>query len=151
MTELEHVTEGPNIVVTIEDMEDSEFGGLLQHRKVIINTERRNVVIGRWIDRAKKELLWKTSRSESFLVSTPELDNMTRTTVILLVGRIILKRGQIARVEYTETDYLRMLEENQREIDENIKNLKAQSSPITITHAEPHLLDPDSDYPEDEA
>jgi len=151
MTELEEVTEGPAILVTVQDMEDSEFGGLLQHRKVILNTERRDVVIGDWIKRAKLELLYRTSRTEDYLVSSEQLENMARTTIILMVGRIILKRGQIARVEYTETDYIRMMLENQEEIDNNIKNLKAMSSPITITHAEPHLLDPDEDYPEDTA
>ena len=151
MTELEEVTEGPAILVTVQDMEDSEFGGLLQHRKVILNTERRNPTITAWIKRAKLELLYRTSRSEEYLVSSEQLENMARTTIILMVGRIILKRGQIARVEYTETDYIRMMLENQEEIDNNIKNLKAMSSPITVTHAEPHLLDPDSNYPEDEA
>jgi len=150
MTELEHVTEGPTILVTIADMEDSEFGGLLQNRKVILNTERRTATIGKWIERAKQELLYRTGRTEDYLVSTPEIYNMAKTTIILMVGRIILKRAQIARVDYTESDYLRLLEENQREIDNNIMNLKEITSPVTITHAEPHLLDPDSDYPEDE-
>lgn len=151
MTDLEPVSGGPEeILVSIPDIEDSEFGGILEKRKAIVNTERRNVIIGGWIKEAKTELIFRTGKTEAQLTSTDTLREMSKRCVILMVGRIILKRAQISRIEITETDYLRMVQENQNEIDNLIMNLKPMSSPISITSAEPTLIDPDSDHPEDE-
>lgn len=151
MTDIEPVSGGPaEILVKVSDIDQSEFGGILERRKAILNTEQRDVIIGNWIKESKAELIFRTGKTEAQLTSTDTLREMSKRCVILMVGRIILKRAQISRIEITETDYIRMVQENQKEIDNLIMNLKPMSSPISISSAEPTLIDPDSDHPEDE-
>lgn len=150
VVDLPPVQEGQTVLVSTNDIHDSEFGGLLIARQQIFPTERLNAILGKWIKTEKNNLFRKTGKTEAQLIATEEILLSAREAVVLMVGRKILKKTQTSRVEFREPEYIRLMRENQEEIDNIIENLKDQDSPITMTHAEPSLLDPDSDYPDDD-
>jgi hypothetical protein len=146
MAELTHVTESPEVIVSVSDIENSEFGGLITARNKMFPTETRDEILGSWIKRAKLWVYKMTNRTEDYMTSTEGVENMAKETIILVVGKMILKKGHMSRIRMTEAEYIRMMKENAEEIERNLKNLRPQRSPINITNAEADLVDPNSDY-----
>lgn len=145
-TELEPVTEGEDLTVEVQDIEDSEYGGLMARRQKIFPTERRNIMITRWIDQAKADLLRRTNRTWSYFIADGDIKTQAFETIVHMVGIRILKRAQAARVDVTETDYLRQIADVKEIIEHRILNFEDPNSPITVSNVEPDLVDPDEDY-----
>lgn len=146
MAELTHVTGSPEVIVKVSDIEHSEFGGLVDERDKVLPTEERDVIIGDWITAAKSWVMRMSGRTEEYLTSTEEIQALAKELIIQVVGRKILKKAQMSRIEMTEAEYIRMMRENQEEIERNLKNLRRQRSQIRVTNAEADLVDPNSDY-----
>lgn len=142
----ERVTEGEDLTVTVQDMEDSEYGGLLARRQKIFPTERRDIMLTRWIKQARADLLRRTNRTWAYFIADSDIKTTAFETIIHMVGVRILRRTQAARVDVTESDYRLQIDEVDEIIEHRILNFEDPNSPITVSNVEPDLVDPDSDY-----
>jgi len=146
MGEKTPVTGGEKLGVTFQDIEDSEYGGLLVARQKIFPTERRFTMISGWIQDETRRFLRKTGRDWSYFTSDDDLKIAAETTIVHMVGIRILRRAQAARVDITDTDYAKQIRDLDEMIDNDILNYQDPESPVSISNVEPDLVDPDSDY-----
>jgi len=84
--EKERVTEGEDLTVTVQHIEDSEYGGLLTRRQKVFPTERRNIMLTRWINQAKADLLRRTNRTWSYFVGDSDIKTTAFETIVHMVG-----------------------------------------------------------------
>lgn len=150
MGDKEPVTQGEEIGVEPQDMIDSEFGSLLFGRQKVFATDRMTIIIAQWIQQAEKELQQRTSKTLAAMLTDDVTKSEAEEAIILIVGLKILTRAQVARVDVTETDYVRLMMEVNERLDVKILNLKRIDSPVFVTNAEPMMFDPDADYPDDD-
>jgi len=146
MGEKQPVTQGEDLTVTFQDIEDSEYGSLLVARQKIFPTERREIMVTSWISQEKRRFLGKTGRTWSYFIADDDLKEKAFTTIVHMVGVRILRRVQNARVEITDTDYTNQIDEVNEMVDNDILNFQDPESPIDVSNVEPDLVDPDSDY-----
>ena len=146
MGEKQPVTQGEDVSVTFQDLEDSEYGGLLVSRQKLFPTERRVTMVSDWIQQEKNRFLQKTDRDWSYFTADSELKSSAYTTIVHMVGIRILRRAQNARVDITDTDYSRQIRDLDIVIANDILNYQNQETVVTISNVEPDLVDPDSDY-----
>lgn len=144
--EKEGVTQGEDIDVTVQDVMDSDWGGLVAKRQKIFPTIRRDTILTTWITQAKKDLLLRTGRTWSYYTADDDNNEDAHHIVVMLVGVRILRRAQAARVDVTETDYRGQIKELNEEIDTKILNHEDSESPISVGNVEPDLVDPDANY-----
>jgi hypothetical protein len=146
MGEKQPVTQGEDLTVTFQDIEDSEYGSLLVARQKIFPTERREIMVTSWISQEKRRFLGKTGRTWSYFIDDDDLKEKGFATIVHMVGVRILRRTQNARVDITDTDYTNQIDEVNEMIDNDILNFQDPETPIDISNVEPDLVDPDSDY-----
>ena len=146
MGEKQPVTEGEDVSVTFQDIEDSEYGALLVARQKLFPTERRIIMVTRWIQQEKKRFLRKTGRAWSYFIADDDLKSNSFTTIVHMVGIRVLRRCQNARLDFTDTDYTKQIVEATEMVNNDILNFQDPESPISISNVEPDLVDPDSDY-----
>lgn len=146
MGEKQPVTQGEDLTVTVQDVEDSEWGALTRTRQKLFPTTRREVMLSTWITQAKNNFLRRTGRTWAAIIADDELKIEATETILMMVGLKILRTAQAGRTDVTDSDYLRQIVELKDEIDIKILNIQVQESPITVTNVEPDLVDPDSDY-----
>ena len=120
MTELEPVTGRQNLLVTPQDIRDSEFGGLLVKRKGISSDFMTDTQLNKWIKRAAARVRFFTGRDTDYLVSDPDIFTMANETVILITGIIVLNKAQIARFQVTEVGYRQLVQDTKETVRNNI-------------------------------
>jgi len=147
MGELTKSTESSTLLVKVSDILNSEFGGLIE--RILGDTEEEKDIIGSWIEDEKTIFLDRVSRTEEWFNDNLAMKVRAKRTVIMMVGKIIVKKAQMDRVKFDEAEYIRIMRENDLEIERNIKNIRPQKSDIKITDAQPDMIDPDSNYPSD--
>lgn len=146
MGEKQPVTQGEDLTVTVQDVEDSEWGLLTYKRQKLYPTERRDTILSTFIQQAKNDLLLRTDRTWAAFTGDSQLKIDATETILMMVGVKILRRAQAGRVDITEADYNRQIILLEEKIDKKIMNLEVQSSPITVSNVEPDMVDPDADY-----
>ena len=80
MGEKQPVTQGEDLTVTFQDIEDSEYGSLLVARQKIFPTVRREIMITSWITQEKLRFIGKTGRTWSYFISDDDLKKRGFTT-----------------------------------------------------------------------
>jgi len=146
MGEKQPVTQGEDLTVTFQNIEDSEYGGLLVARQKLFPTVRREIMVTSWITQEKKRFLSKTGRPWSYFIADDTLKENAFTTIVHMVGVRILRRAQNARIDITDTDYSKQIRDVDDMIENDILNFQDPESPIDVSNVEPDLVDPDSDY-----
>ena len=146
MGEKQPVTQGEAITVTVQDVEDSDWGSLLARRQKLFPTERRDIILTTWIRQAKKDLILRTGRVWSYFTGDDDFNEDATQIIVMLVGIRILRRAQAARVDVTETSYQTQIDDLEIEIDTKILNHEDPESPISVGNVEPDMVDPDEDY-----
>lgn len=146
MGEKQPVTQGEDLTVTVQQVEDSEWGVLAYQRQKLYPTERRDTILSTFIQQAKNDLLQRTDRTWAAFIGDSQLKIDATETVLMMVGVKILRRAQAGRADVTEADYTRQIILLEEKIDKKILNLEVQSSPITVSNVEPDMVDPDADY-----
>jgi len=146
MGEKQPVTQGEDITITVQDVEDSEWGSLITARQKIFPTERRQVMLSSWIAKAKNDVIRGCGRTWAVIIADDEMKLEAEQIVLMLVGIKILRRAQAARADVTESDYTRQVLLLEEDIEKRLLNLEVPTSPISISNVEPDMVDPDSDY-----
>lgn len=146
MGEKQPVTQGEDLTVTVQDVEDSEWGLLTYQRQKLYPTERRDTILSTFIQQAKNDLLTRTDRTWAAFIADDQLKIDATETILMMVGVKILIRAQAGRTDVTEADYTRQIILLEAKIDKKVLNLEVQSSPITVSNVEPDMVDSDADY-----
>ena len=147
MAELTYVTDGPGLLVTLEHLKRSKFWPIAE--RVWSGQEDRDDILGDLITEAKKEFLTDVNKDETAWDSDENKKAKARKAIINKVGIEIISAAELARVSFNEASYTRILDRAEKEVKSAILNLKTQRSPVTIISVQPQMLDPDSDYPDD--
>jgi hypothetical protein len=142
----QRVTQGEDLEVDVQDIHDSDYGSLIAARQQLFPTERRDIMLTRWISQEKASFIRKTGREWSYFTSDSTLKEDAFTTIIHMVGIRVLRRAQNARVQITDTDYRGQIIEVDKIIDHNILNFQDPESDVSVSNVEPDLVDPDADY-----
>ena len=72
-----------------------------------------------------------------------------RKAIINKVGIEIITAAELARINFNEASYTRILDRAEKYVANVVKNLSPPRSPYNIVNVQPQMLDPDSDYPDD--
>jgi len=146
MAEKQPVSEGEDLTVTVQDIEDSDWGSLTYGRQKIFPTERRDIILSQWIQEEKNDFLGKTGREWSYFIADSKKKTKAFQTIVRMVGLRILNRAHAARLDTTDASYSSQIEDLEAAIEKDILNFRYQYSPATVSNGEPDLVDPDSDY-----
>lgn len=146
MGEKQPVTQGEDLTVTAQQVEDSEWGALTLQRQKLYPTERRDTILATFIQQAKNDFLRRTDRTWAAFTADDQLKIDATETILMMIGVKILRRAQAGRIDVTEADYTRQVTLLEEKIDNKIMNLEVQTSPITVSNVESDMVDPDADY-----
>ena len=150
MADLTHVTDGPGLIVTLENIKRSEFWGLANRLWSGVQAqEDRDDIIGEWITDEKRDFLDAVNREETAWDDDENAKTMAKKVIVYMVGKRMLYMAQLERLRFDEAQYVRTLDRVDAFIKNETNNLKVQRSPVTVVSVQPQMLDPDSDYPDD--
>jgi len=147
VAELTYVTDGPGLLVTLMHIKRSKYWPLAE--RIWSNQEDRDDIVGDMLTEAKMEFLADVNQLETAWDSDENNKAKARKAIINKVGIEIITAAELARIQFNEASYSRILKTAERDVANAIKNLKPQRSPITIVPIQPQMLDPDSDYSDD--
>ena len=150
MADLDHVTDGPGLLVTLIDIKHSEFWGLANRLWSGVQSQAdRDDIIGRWIMEEKKNFLDAVNRDETAWDDDVNAKAFAKRTILYMVGLRMLYMAQLDRLKFNDANYSRTIDMVEGTIKEGLLNLKVQKSPVRVESVQPQMLDPDSDYPDD--
>lgn len=148
MGELQHVTEGSTLLVTIADIKKSEFAPLLERIYGGEDSETQDGVVGGFISDEMDDLFDYINKDFDAFNDDEKLKTVAKKTVVNMVGLRLLLAAQMARIRFDEAEYTRTWDRVEKKIEKEKKNLMDARSPVTVTNVETNLYDPDSDYPD---
>ena len=150
MADLTHVTDGPGLIVTLENIKRSEFWGLANRLWSGVQAqEDMDDIIGEWITDEKRDFLDAVNREETAWDDDENAKTMAKKVIVYMVGKRMLYMAQLERLRFNEAEYTRTIDRVDAFITKETMNLKIQKSPVTVVSIQPQMLDPDSDYPDD--
>ena len=150
MADLTHVTDGLGLIVTLENIKRSEFWGLANRLWSGVQVqEDRDDIIGEWITDEKRDFLDAVNREETAWDDDENAKTMAKKVIVYMVGKRMLYMAQLERLRFDEAEYTRTIDRVDAFITKETMNLKIQKSPVTVVSIQPQMLDPDSDYPDD--
>jgi len=150
MADLTHVTDGLGLIVTLENIKRSEFWGLANRLWSGVQAqEDRDDIIGEWITDEKRDFLDSVNREETAWDDDENAKTMAKKVIVYMVGKRMLYMAQLERLRFDEAEYTRTIDRVDAFITKETMNLKIQKSPVTVVSIQPQMLDPDSDYPDD--
>lgn len=147
MGEFDHVTDGPSLLVTLENIKRSKFWPLAE--RIWSQQEDRDDIVGDMLTEAKKEFLEDVNRLETAWDDDENAKAKARKAIINKVGIEIITAAELARINFNEASYTRILDRAEKYVANAVLNLKTQRSPYNIVNVQPQMLDPDSDYTDD--
>ena len=147
MGELDHVTDGSELLVDLHHIKRSKFWPLAE--RIWSLQEDRDDIVGDMIIEAKKEFLEDVNRLETAWDSDVNAKAKARKAIINKVGIEIITAAELGRIMFNEASYSRILDRAEKYVANAVLNLKTQRSPYTIVNIQPQMLDPDSDYSDD--
>ena len=147
MAELTYVTDGPGLLVTLEHIKRSKFWPLAE--RIWSQDENRDDIVGDMLTEAKKEFLADVNQVETAWDSDENNKAKARKAIINKVGIEIISAAELARIQFNEASYTRILDRAEKDVKNAVLNLKTQRSPYNIVNVQPQMLDNDSDYPDD--
>ncbi len=147
MADLTHVTDGPGLLVTLEHVKRSKFWPLAE--RIWSQQEDRDDIVGDMITEAKKDFLDDVGLSENAWDDDVNAKAKARKAIINKVGVEIISAAELARIRFDEATYARILAKAEADVLSAVNNLKTQRTVATIVSVQPQMLDPDSDYPDD--
>jgi hypothetical protein len=147
MGEMDHVTDGPGLLVTIVHIKRSEFWGLAN--RLWSAQEDRDDILGSWVTDEKADFLDAVNREETAWDDDVNAKTMAKKVIVNMVGKRMLMQAQLDRLRYDEAEYTRTMDRVEAYIEKETKNLMVQKSPVRVVSVQPQMLDPDSDYPND--
>jgi len=147
MGELTYVSDGPDLLVTLDNIKRSKFWPLAER----IWSQQPDIddIVGDMLTEAKKEFLEDVNRAETAWDDDENAKAKARKAIINKVGIEIITAAELARIQYNEASYTRILDRAEKYVASVILNLKVQRGLIGIVSVQPQMLDPDSDYPDD--
>jgi hypothetical protein len=148
MGEINRYTDGPDLLVELNHVLNSEFAGLIA--RLWENDEaNKDAELGRWLQEEKRDFLDATRRDEDWFNEQEEKKTIARKTIVNMVGKRVLMRAQLERTRYDEAEYMRTFDRLEKTIEREIKSFTPSRTAATIGSVQPQMIDPDSDYPDD--
>lgn len=147
MAELTYVSDGSELLIRLLDIKRSKFWPLAE--RIWSQQEDRDDIVGDMIMIAKREFLEDVNQVETAWDSDENAKMKARKAIINKVGIEIITAAELARINFNEASYTRILDRAEKDVANAILNLKTQRSPYHIVNVQPQMLDPDNDYPND--